>query len=81
VNARNLNITWTPVKNVSAYVISIEHNGKDDVRIEARLPGSTTSFAVPDGFLLPGSKYELGIGTVTDEGNISFIETTFTTAG
>jgi hypothetical protein len=39
------------------------------------------TFVVPDGFLLSGTQYELSIGTVTDAGNISFVETTFTTAG
>ena len=52
-----------------------------DVNITAKLPGSVATFAVPDGFLLPGTEYELGLGTVTDNGNISFVETTFTTAG
>jgi len=36
---------------------------------------------VPDGFLLPGTEYQLAIGTVSAEGNVSFVETTFTTAG
>jgi hypothetical protein len=79
VSIRNLVITWTPVKNVAAYIVSIEQD-ELDVNITARLPASVTIFAVPDGFLLPGTKYQLGIGTVTDDGNISFIETTFTTA-
>jgi hypothetical protein len=37
--------------------------------------------AVPNGLLIPGTKYHLGIGTVSDEGNVSFVETSFTTAG
>ena len=47
--------------------------------VEATLPSSLTAFAVPNGFLLPGKEYHLGIGTVTSEGNVSFVETSFTT--
>jgi hypothetical protein len=79
VSTRNLKITWTPVKNVAAYIIYIEQD-KLDVNITAKLPGSVTTFAVPDGFLLPNTKYQLGIGTVTEDGNVSYVETTFTTA-
>jgi hypothetical protein len=80
VAVKALEITWTPVKGTAAYIIKIEQ-AEGDVSIEARLPESVTKFAVPDGFLLPGTEYTLGIGTVTNEGNVSFVETTFTTAG
>jgi hypothetical protein len=79
VGAKDLEITWTPVRNLAAYIIEIEQD-ELDVKITAKLPGSVTTFAVPDGFLLPDTEYQLGIGTVTDEGNVSFVETTFTTA-
>ncbi|MGH7352006.1 MAG: hypothetical protein ACREJJ_06475 [Candidatus Methylomirabilales bacterium] len=80
VDAKNLKITWTPVKNLAAYIVRIEQR-KLGVNLTARLPGSVGTFAVPDGFLLPGTEYQLAIGTVSDEGNISFVETTFTIAG
>jgi hypothetical protein len=72
-------ISWTAVRNITAYIVTIEQNGSD-VSITARLPGSVASFAVPDGFLRPGTAYQLGIGAVTGDGNISFAEMTFTTA-
>ena len=74
-----LEITWAPVKNVVAYVIVIEQD-ELKVNITARVPGSLARFRVPDGFLAPGTEYTLEIGTVTAEGNISLVETTFTTA-
>ena len=37
-------------------------------------------FAVPNELVRPGLVYQLGVGTVSDKGNISFIETAFTTA-
>lgn len=72
-------ISWTAVRNITAYIVTIEQNGSD-VSITARLPGSVASFTVPDGFLRAGTAYQLGIGAVTADGNISFAETTFTTA-
>jgi hypothetical protein len=44
------------------------------------LPGTATSFAVPDGVLQPGHGYTLALGTVLAGGNASFVETTFATA-
>ena len=80
VDVKDLEITWTPVKGLAAYIIKIEQD-ELDVSITTRVPGSVVKFAVPDGFLLPGVEYQLSIGTVTNEGNTSFVETTFTTAG
>ncbi|MGH7548271.1 MAG: hypothetical protein ACREMM_08855 [Gemmatimonadales bacterium] len=79
MGVRDLEITWTPVKNLAACIVYIEQHelGLD---LTARLPGSAATFAVPNGFLVPGKEYQLGIGTVTPDGNISFVETSFTTA-
>jgi hypothetical protein len=79
VPVKGLVIRWTPVAGVSGYVVELE---QDDlgVSLEAHLPGSTSSLSVPDGFLRPGTEYDLGIGTVSKEGNVSFVETSFTTA-
>ena len=75
---RHLSIKWTPVKGVAAYIVYVEQGGLD-VNVSAKLPGTASSFAVPEGFLRPGTPYQLGIGTVTEQGNISFVETTFLT--
>jgi hypothetical protein len=72
-------VTWTPVANVSSYLIEIEQD-ELDASLKVTLPGSATSFSVPDGFLRPGTEYDLGIGTVSERGNVSFVETSFTTA-
>ena len=79
VAVKNLKIAWTPVKNLAAYIVYIE---QDEMQVEltVRLPGTISEFSVPDGFLIPDTQYTLGLGTVTTEGNVSFIETWFTTA-
>jgi hypothetical protein len=79
VSTKGLKMTWTAVKNLAAYIISIEQE-ELEASLTARLPGSVTTFAVPEGFLLPDTQYTLGLGTVSDEGNVSFVETWFITA-
>jgi hypothetical protein len=79
-NIKDLKITWKPVRNMAAYIIEIEQD-ELEVKLEAKLPGDMATFTVPESFLLPGTEYKLSIGTVTGEGNISYLETTFTTAG
>jgi len=80
VDVNGLEITWTPVKNMAAYIVYIERSNPD-LSLTAKLPGSAAKFSVPDGFLLPGLEYQLGIGTEAEDGNTSFIETSFSTAG
>ncbi len=79
VPVKNLVIAWAPIKNVAAYIIYIE---QDELQVEftARLDGNVSKLAVPDGFLVPGNQYTLGLGTVAEDGNVSIIETWFTTA-
>jgi hypothetical protein len=78
VATHGLDITWTPVKDISAYIVKLEQDELGE-SIAARIPASAARFAVPAGFLRPGTEYQLGIGTVSAKGNISFVETTFTT--
>jgi len=78
VNFHNLEIAWSPVTNIVAYILEIDQE-ELGVNILVRLPQSQNSFILPEGFLKSGMEYTLSIGTVTEEGNGSFVETTFTT--
>jgi hypothetical protein len=80
VNANGLKITWSPVKDATAYIIKLEQPMLG-VNLTSTLPGSVATFGVPEGLLRAGTEYQLAIGTVSDEGNMSFVETTFTIAG
>jgi hypothetical protein len=77
---KGLTIEWRPVKTLAAWILAIE---QEDTGIEltAKLPGGMTQFAVPDGFLVPDTEYKIAIGTLSQEGNRSFVETEFTTVG
>jgi hypothetical protein len=80
VDSQTLEITWTPVENAARYVVELEQP-KLHVKLSSRQPASIAKFAVPNGLLVPGTKYHLGIGVESAAGNISFVETSFTTAG
>lgn len=80
VALRGVEISWEPVKDLAAYIVYVEQHDLD-VEVTAKVPATVTTFAVPDGFLRAGTEYQVGLGTVNREGNISFVETTLTTAG
>jgi hypothetical protein len=73
-------ITWRSARDLAAHIIVIEQESTG-VKMTTTLPGSATTYTIPDGLLAPGAKCKLEIGTVSRAGNISFVETSFTTAG
>jgi hypothetical protein len=74
-----LQVKWNPVKDATALIVAVEHE-ESGRQVTATLPGSATSFSVPEGFLAAHTTYKLAIGTVAKSGNRSFTETSFTTA-
>jgi hypothetical protein len=78
ISTKGLRISWTPVADATAYIVEIEHD-ELGTRVEATVRHPTTSFSVPEGFLLAGQEYELSIGSVLKNGNTAFVETKFTT--
>ena len=73
-----MRIRWSAVHGVKGYIVELEQE-ELGVALEVMLPARSTSFAVPRGFLMPDTEYDVGIGTISDEGNVSFVETSFTT--
>ena len=79
IAAEEIKITWAELKNLSKVIIEIQQD-ELGVSLKAELPGTEGTFKVPPGLLAPATECKLGIGTVSAEGNIVFVETTFTTA-
>jgi hypothetical protein len=79
VPVQGLKLAWNPIKNMASTVVLIEDE-KSGRSMRLSLAGDATTFAVPDGFLKPGTEYKLAIGTVASDGNASYIETGFTTS-
>ena len=79
VAEENLIINWSPVENAVSYIIEIDQN-ELDFNLTVKIGGNKTSFALPDGILVAGKEYTIGIGAVSGSGNISVVETSFTTS-
>ncbi len=78
VDPHHLEIAWNAVKDAAGYTIELEADGGAD--LSAKLPKSVTKFTVPDGFLQLGADCQVGIGTVSTDGNVSVVEIEFSTA-
>lgn len=77
--ATALTLRWSLPERVESCVIVVEQSASP-YEIRALLPGSTTAFTIPNGFLRAGQAYKFAIGTVATDGNRSFIEGGFATA-
>jgi len=75
--SKNLRITWKPVKGIAGYTLELEPS-RSSAHLEVKLPASATSFVVPEGILAPNARCQVGIGTVSADGNASIVETTIT---
>jgi len=78
VGLEDVEVTWTAVKGVAGYIMEIEQPDLG-INITTQVPASITRFTVPDAVLRAGRKYTLAIATVGENGNTSYIETSFTT--
>lgn len=80
VPLKGLKASWTAGRNLDAVVVLVVQE-KTGQEIKVRLAGNATSFAVPEGFLQAGQNYKIEVGTMSKEGNASYIESSFTTKG
>jgi hypothetical protein len=72
----NLKISWSAENDADSFIVYVEN---DDFDFTLTLPASKTMLTIPDGFLEPKTKYMLGLGTQSKNGNISFVEQSFKT--
>ena len=78
VTTSKLIVHWTPVVGATGYVVELEAD-KSGLTTTIDIPRNVTAFAPPDGWLLPGDSYTLGVGSVAANGNRTFTEIRFTT--
>jgi hypothetical protein len=81
VAVTGLQLKWSAPKNLTSCLVILEDEKTGMRLLQATLSGAARTFPVPDGLLIPGTEYKLEIGTVASDGNRSFVETSFTTAG
>lgn len=72
-------ITWAPNASVASWLVELEREDDGVGKIVATLPAGTSSFAVPQGFLVSGVEYQVGVRASNAEGNVNVSEFTFTT--
>jgi hypothetical protein len=77
VPATGLVLRWTRVPEIAQVQVVLEHE-RSGTELRAQLPASVTSLAVPDGFLVAGRTYKVAVGTISRDGNRTFVETEFT---
>ena len=80
VAVTGLQIKWTAPKDLASCIVILEDEKTGVKVLHATLPGAATTLAVPDRLLAAGTQYKVEIGTVTRDGNRTFVETSFTTA-
>jgi len=75
-----LTIQWSAVPGIREYVVEFENESADPEQVlKVNVPASQTSFQVPSSMLVPGASYQVGVWTVATSGNISVVETSFST--
>jgi hypothetical protein len=78
VSINDLEITWSSIADAELYLIEVEQEDSD-VKIEATLLSSESTFLVPEEFLLPDMEYKVVIGLKSANGNLNFTEIAFST--
>jgi hypothetical protein len=73
-------IQWSALPSVAQIIVELENESVDpEQSITFNLPPEATSFEIPAAMLTAGSSYQLGIGSVSDNGNRVFVEVAFET--
>lgn len=78
VPATGLTITWQPGAGAVAYFLELEDEARGRV-LTVDLPGDATTFSPPPGWLLAATEYVIGLGSIAENGNRTFVETVFST--
>jgi hypothetical protein len=79
IPAFGLVIEWAPDPSASSWLMELEREDDLPGQIVATLPAGSICFAVPDGFLVPGVEYQVGVRAISKAGNVTVSEHTFVT--
>ena len=79
IPVEGLVIQWRPDPAVSSWLVELEREDDLPGKIVVILPGKTSQFAVPAGFLQSGVEYQVGVRASSAQGNVSVSELVFVT--
>jgi hypothetical protein len=74
-----LQLRWTAPPGLRACQVTVEHSASGAKVVQALLPGNARSYPVPARVLLANTEYTFSVGTWANDGNASFVETSFVT--
>lgn len=72
-------VQWVPNPGATSWLVELEREDDLPGKIVATLPAGTSTFAAPEGFLLPGVEYQVGVRAINADGNVTVSELTFVT--
>jgi hypothetical protein len=77
IEAGDLRVLWLADRNAAAYFVQLEQ-GETDL-LAVNLPAGRSSLRVPEGVLARGTETRLEVAAVAPNGNVTAVETVFTT--
>jgi hypothetical protein len=81
VGTDSLTIQWSAVPGIREFILEFENESVEPQQVlRLNVPADQTSFEVPAAMLVPGADYQVGVASVAQNGNVVFVETTFSTA-
>ena len=79
--SNGLVIEWSAVPGIAEFILELENESADpEQSLSLNLPPDTTHFEVPSSWITAGGEYQVGVATVSPNGNVVFVEIQFTTA-
>lgn len=69
---------WSAGPEAESFFLELE-NDDLEVDLKSNMPSAIESFGFPEGWLIPDTEYQLGIGARSDTGNLTVVEINFTT--
>lgn len=72
-------LSWTAVPAATLYIVELQNEELGNEHTFQLLP-PTTSIAIPAALLVPDSPYQFGVAVQAADGNITAVESTFSTA-
>lgn len=71
-------VTWVEVPEAETYIVELQ-NEETEEELVADVPSSDLRFIPPEGWLVPGTEYQVSVAVKTDSGNITVVESFFFT--
>lgn len=75
-----LTVRWSAAPGIEEFVLEFENETEDrEQAFTINLAPDVTSFRIPASLMVPGGEFQVGVHTVSENGNIVAVESTFTT--